>query len=318
MSTMPQSPSYLRTFGVVGDRLAALGWSLLVIASVVVLAVSVLVLVGVLRRGTRSPAPVERAGGGLPWIVIGGIVVPSIILVAVFVLTMMTQAAVASPATPPALTVRVTGHQWWWEVQYLAPSPDRVATTANEIHIPVGRPVRFEIAAGDVIHSFWIPELAGKTDLIPGQTNLTWLQADHPGVYRGQCAEYCGMQHAKMAMSVVAEAPAAFDEWLQRQRQPASSPAEPDQVAGAAVFASSACALCHTIRGTSAGGRLGPDLTHLAARRTIAAGTLPNTRGNLAGWIANPQALKPGNVMPAVPLKSTELQVLITYLQSLN
>jgi cytochrome c oxidase subunit II len=315
---MLQSPTYLRTFGPIGDRLATLGWSLLIISSVVVLVVSVLVLVGVLRRGTRSFAPVERAGGGLRWIVIGGIVVPTMILVVVFVLTMVTQAAVASPATPPALTVRVTGHQWWWEVQYLDPAPDRIATTANEIHIPVGRPVRIEVAAGDVIHSFWVPELAGKTDLIPGQTNVTWVQADHPGVYRGQCAEYCGMQHAKMAMSVVAEPPAAFEEWLARQRQPAAPPSDADLKAGEAVFAGSACALCHTIRGTMAGGRLGPDLTHLAGRRTIAAGTLPNTRGYLAGWIANPQALKPGTVMPAVPLKSTELQVLITYLQSLN
>jgi cytochrome c oxidase subunit II len=315
---MLQSPTYLRTFGPIGDRLATLGWSLLIISSVVVLVVSVLVLVGVLRRGTRSFAPVERAGGGLRWIVIGGIVVPTVILVVVFVLTMVTQAAVASPATPPALTVRVTGHQWWWEVQYLDPAPDRIATTANEIHIPVGRPVRIEVAAGDVIHSFWVPELAGKTDLIPGQTNVTWVQADHPGVYRGQCAEYCGMQHAKMAMSVVAEPPAAFEEWLARQRQPAAPPSDADLKAGEAVFAGSACSLCHTIRGTMAGGRLGPDLTHLAGRRTIAAGTLPNTRGYLAGWIANPQALKPGTVMPAVPLKSTELQVLITYLQSLN
>ncbi|HET6580199.1 MAG TPA: cytochrome c oxidase subunit II [Gemmatimonadales bacterium] len=315
---MLQSPTYLRTFGPIGDRVAALGWSLLIISSVVVLVVSVLVLAGVWRRGTRSFAPVERAGGGLRWIVIGGIVVPTVILVVVFVLTMVTQAAVASPATAPGLTVRVTGHQWWWEVQYLDPSPDRIATTANEIHIPVGRPVRIEVAAGDVIHSFWVPELAGKTDLIPGQTNVTWVQADHPGVYRGQCAEYCGLQHAKMAMSVVAEPPAAFDEWLARQRQPAAPPSEPDLKAGAAVFAGSACALCHTIRGTMAVGRIGPDLTHLAGRRTIAAGTLPNTRGYLAGWIANPQALKPGTVMPAVPLESTELQVLITYLQSLN
>ena len=312
------SPTYLRTFGVVGDRMATLGWILLIVSSLVVLVVSVLVLVGVLRRGTRSFAPVERGAGGLRWIVIGGIVVPVVILVAAFVLTVTTQAAIASPATPPGLTVRVIGHQWWWEVQYLDPSPDRIATTANEIHIPVGRPVRFEVVAGDVIHSFWIPELAGKTDLIPGQRNVMWLEADHPGVYRGQCAEYCGMQHSKMAMSVVADPPAVFGAWLARQRLPAASPSDPDMVAGEAVFTTSACALCHTIRGTPAGGRVGPDLTHLASRRMIAAGTLPNTRGYLAGWIANPQALKPGNVMPAVPLKPTELQVLITYLQSLN
>ena len=315
---MLQSPTYLRTFGPIGDRVATLGWILLIISSIVVLVVSVLVLAGVLRRGTRAFGPVERAGGGVRWIVVGGIVVPTLILVAVFVFTVLTQAAVAAPAAAPELTIRVRGHQWWWEVQYLDPSSDRPATTANEIHIPVGRPVRLEIVAGDVIHSFWVPELAGKTDLIPGQTNVTWIQADQPGVYRGQCAEYCGMQHSKMAMSVVAESPARFDRWLERQGRPAASPTNADLVAGEAVFAGSACAQCHTIRGTPARGRLGPDLTHLADRRTIAAGTLPNTRGYLAGWIANPQALKPGNLMPAVPLKATELQVLITYLQSLN
>jgi cytochrome c oxidase subunit 2 len=315
---MTSSPTFLRTFGPVGDRVAALGWILLLVASAVVLVVSVLVLLGVLRRGSRTFAPVERSGGGLRWIVLGGIVVPSVILLAAFVLTVTTQAAIAAPATAPGLTVRVTGHQWWWEVQYLDSSPVRMATTANEIHIPVGRPVRFEVAAGDVIHSFWIPELAGKTDLIPGQRNVMWLEADHPGVYRGQCAEYCGMQHAKMAMAVVADPPAAFADWLARQRQPAAPPSGPDMAAGASVFAGSACAVCHTIRGTPAGGRVGPDLTHLASRRTIAAGTLPNTRGNLAGWIADPQTVKPGNIMPAVPLKATELQVLITYLQSLN
>ncbi|HEX6614765.1 MAG TPA: cytochrome c oxidase subunit II [Gemmatimonadales bacterium] len=311
--------NYFRTFGPISDRLATLGWVLIIISLAVVLVVSVLVLVGVLRRGTHSFAPVARTGGGLRWIVIGGILVPVVILAAVFVFSIATQSAVASPATRPELTVRVTGRQWWWEVQYLDQSPGRiVATTANEVHVPVGRPVKLEVVAADVIHSFWVPELAGKTDLIPGQRNVAWIQADHPGVYRGQCAEYCGLQHAKMALLVVAQPPGEFQEWLARQGRPAVPPANADTRAGEAVFTSSACALCHTIRGTTAAGVLGPDLTHLADRRAIAAGTLPNTRGSLAGWIADPQRIKPGNLMPVVPLDGSQLQVLVAYLQSLE
>lgn len=311
--------NYLRTFGPIGDRLATLGWVLIIISLAVVLVVSVLVLVGVVRRGTRTLAPVARTGSGLRWIVIGGILVPVVILVAVFVFSIATQSAVAAPATQPELTVRITGRQWWWQIQYLDRSPGRiVATTANEVHVPVGRPVRLEVVAGDVIHSFWVPELAGKTDLIPGQRNVTWIQADHPGVYRGQCAEYCGLQHAKMALLVVADPPGEFQQWLARERQPAAPPSDADTRAGAAVFTSSACALCHTIRGTTAAGVLGPDLTHLADRRAIAGGILPNTRGDLAGWIADPQRIKPGNLMPAVPLDGSQLQVLVAYLQSLD
>jgi cytochrome c oxidase subunit 2 len=314
---MEASPSFLRTYGFVAGREAWLGWILLGIAAVVVLVVSALV-VGGARRGRRSePGRINRDGDGLRWIVIGGIVVPSLVLVGVLVLTVTTQAAIATPAGTD-LTVRVTGRQWWWEVTYLDPSPSLIATTANEIHIPVGLPVRLQVVSGDVIHSFWIPELAGKTDLIPGQQNVMWLEADRPGVYHGQCAEYCGLQHAKMAMEVVAEPPDAFARWLERQRAPAAAPAGNDAAAGARVFATTACALCHTVRGTMAGGRLGPDLTHVAGRRTIAAGTIANTRGNLLGWIENPQAFKQGTLMPAVPLKGRELDDLTAYLQSLH
>jgi cytochrome c oxidase subunit 2 len=304
--------------GLAGSKEAELGWVLLVVAMIVTLVVSVLVVVGAWRGRTAELLPPQRTAGGLSWIVIGGIIVPTVILAAVFVLTMLTQAAVAAPSAPPAVTVQITGHQWWWEVHYLDRSPSRIAVTANEIHIPVGQPVRFELVTGDVIHSFWIPELGGKTDLIPGQKNVMWLEADSAGIYRGQCGEYCGTQHAKMSMSVIAEPAGKFSRWLELQRKPAAAPPDSDAAAGERVFASSACALCHTVRGTLAGGRLGPDLTHLAGRRTIAAGMLPNTRGNLAGWIANPQALKPGSLMPVVPLRPTELLAVVTFLQSLE
>ena len=187
---------------------------------------------------------------------------------------MVTQAAVAAPSTPPAVTIRITGHRWWWEVHYLDRAPSRIAVTANEIHIPVGQPVRFELVTGDVIHSFWIPELGGKTDLIPGQKNVMWLEADRAGISRGRVGEYCGprarengdghRRRASRKNSVVARSPA----------EPAAAPPDSSVAAGARVFATSGCALCHTVRGTLAGGQIGPDLTHVAGRRTIAAGTL--------------------------------------------
>jgi cytochrome c oxidase subunit II len=216
-----------------------------------------------------------------------------------------------------ALTVLVTGKQWWWEIRYLRGN-DEVASTANEIHIPVGQPVVFKLQATDVIHSFWVPTLAGKTDLIPGRTNQTWLQADRPGVYRGQCAEYCGEQHAHMSFEVIAEPLAQFHRWLAHQAEPARDPADERARKGRMVLENSPCAMCHQVRGTQAGGRVAPDLTHLASRRYIASGTLPNNRGSLAGWIVNSQGVKPGNHMPRINLDSESLDNLLVYLETLK
>jgi cytochrome c oxidase subunit 2 len=210
------------------------------------------------------------------------------------------------------------GRQWWWEIRYPEAIPSNRVITANEIHIPVGVPVRVMLSATDVIHSFWVPQLGGKRDLIPGHDAETWLRADSAGTYRGQCAEFCGHQHAKMALVVVAEPRAEFDEWLARQRQAADSQLTPEQTAGRDVFMRSTCALCHGIRGTDAGGTVGPDLTHLASRGSIASGTLPNTREHLANWIRDPQGIKPGVKMPATPLTDAELQALVSYLGSLR
>jgi cytochrome c oxidase subunit 2 len=217
------------------------------------------------------------------------------------------------------MTIEVTGHQWWWEVKYLSPSPAAITTTANEIHIPVGVPVRFKLDSGDVIHSFWIPQLGGKTDVIPGQTNYTWLQASRPGRYRGQCAEFCGAQHAHMVLYVVADDPATFAAWSTAQLLAAQAPSTPDAQRGQAVF-ETRCAVCHTIRGTDylTGGRAGPDLTHLMSRSTIAAGLLANNTGNLHGWIANPAALKPGTLMPPTGLAPDELHAVVAYLRTLK
>jgi cytochrome c oxidase subunit II len=217
-----------------------------------------------------------------------------------------------------ALQIRVTGHQWWWEVQYRDSLPQNWVTTANEIHIPVGRPVVFELRSSDVIHSFWSPNLSPKRDQIPGDENSLWFQADSAGTYRGMCAEYCGHQHAKMAFIMVAEQPDDFAAWLTRQRDTAATPTDSVARRGREVFLASSCVMCHTIGGTPAGSRIGPDLTHLASRSTIAAGTLPNTRANLMGWIVDPQVIKPGAKMPPNRLSGPDLSALVTYLETLK
>jgi cytochrome c oxidase subunit II len=216
------------------------------------------------------------------------------------------------------LRIDVVGHQWWWEVKYDDPDPQNIVNTANEIHVPVGRPVLLKMRSTDVIHSFWAPNLAGKKDLIPGHETTTWFRADSAGVYRGQCAEFCGHQHAKMAFYIVAEPRLEFEKWLGQQREPAKTPTDSLTQTGERVFLSGPCAMCHAIAGTGAGGTVGPDLTHLASRRTIAAGTLPLTTGNLAGWILDPQSIKPGAKMPPNQIDPQSLQALLAYLGTLK
>jgi cytochrome c oxidase subunit 2 len=217
-----------------------------------------------------------------------------------------------------ALTIEVTGHQWWWEARYLDPSASNIFATANEIHIPVGVPITFSLRSTDVVHSFWVPNLMGKKDLIPGKINTIWLQADKPGVYRGQCAEYCGLQHAHMALWIVAETPDQFNAWRQNAEQTSVSPSTDSQKHGQEVFLTSSCVMCHAINGTPAGSNIGPNLTHIGSRNTIAAGTLPNTREHLAHWIKNSQNTKPGNKMPENSLTQADLESLLDYLQSLK
>lgn len=312
---------YLETFGPRADPVTALGWGLLALSCAVVVIVGVLVLWGVLAKRQRASIaprdlPVARGEGGLRWIYVG-LALTLVALIASLVWTVAVTAAVNLPAQKPALTLEVVGHQWWWEAIYDPDQPGRTFVTANEIHIPVGRPVQVKLTGADVIHSFWIPALTGKTDTIPGRTNLAWLQADRPGIYRGQCTEYCGKQHAHMAMFVVADPPAAFEAWRAGQLRPATDPQGADAARGAGVF-QARCSACHTVRGTPAGGVVGPDLTHLMSRSTIAAGTLPNNPSTLSGWVANPQSLKPGAAMPATWLTGPELSDLRAYLETLR
>ena len=323
LSTPAWPMAYLETFGPRADAATALTWGLIAISCIVTVVIALAVLGGVLvRRSRQSPEaagdePASPGGrGGLRWIYIG-LPLTLAALVGSLIWTVQVVAEVDSPPARPALTIEVTGHQWWWEATYDPDTPDRIFSTANELHVPVGQPVLIRLKGADVIHSFWVPALTGKTDTIPGRTNITWLQADRPGVYRGQCTEYCGLQHAHMALYVFADPPAAFERWRQDQLRPASQPAVPAAWHGQGVFVAR-CGGCHTVRGTPAGGLVGPDLTHLMSRRTIAAGVAANSPASLSGWVGNPQALKPGTVMPATYLSGPQLQALRSYLETLQ
>jgi cytochrome c oxidase subunit 2 len=270
-------------------------------------------------RGRHDEGRPESERKGVRWMIVGGVVFPAAVLTALFGLNLQVLGVLYPRGDEPApLTIEVTGRQWWWDVQYIDSAPGGIVRTANELHLPVGQRVRLLLRSQDVIHSFWVPGLQGKIDMIPGRTNTFWVQADTVGIWRGQCAEFCGMQHAKMAFVVVADSPAAFDRWLAEERLPAAEPTDSTGRAARAVFLRSSCVMCHTVRGTTARASAGPDLTHIASRRTLAAGELPNTRGNLFGWIANPQALKPGTTMPAVPLTRDQLHAISSYLGSLQ
>jgi cytochrome c oxidase subunit 2 len=267
------------------------------------------------RRGVEDPQPHQASLNVAVTLAVGATVV---ILFVLLVATVFTGRAIASPREDAAVVIDLIGHQWWWEAVYEHATPSQRFRTANELHIPVGRPVVFKVTSHDVIHSLWVPNLHGKRDLIPGYTTSIWLQADKPGVYRGQCAEFCGYQHARMALYVTAESDDEFQKWSANQRKEAPQPSTDEQTRGRDVFLHSTCTQCHTIRGTIAGAVLGPDLTHVATRGTIAAGTLPNERGQLAGWILDSQSIKPGNRMPPNSIRGDDLQALLSYLESLK
>ncbi|PRF76659.1 cytochrome c oxidase subunit II [Burkholderia multivorans] len=286
-----------------------LGWALLALCTFVCIAIATLLALALFRRRTRE----ARGGDGVRFVAIGS-AVSAVLLFGALVYMLRVLGAVAYPPRPPALTITVIAHDWWWAVRYPG---EPALVTANEIHIPVGEPIAIELKSADVIHAFWVPQLAGKTETIPGQTNRQWLQADEPGVYRGQCSQYCGAQHAHMAFDVVAQPPDAFRAWLDAQRQPAAAPPAGAAAHGARVFAAR-CAGCHTVRGTDAAGDAGPDLTHLASRRSLAAGTLDNTPDNLRRWIAHAQQIKPQTLMPSLALAPRDADDLAAYLATLH
>lgn len=292
---------------------------LIVAACSVVWMLVMIVLIAALWRGRAArPAPPPPGRERRMTFAVTGAIFATVMVISTFTVMSFFATHALSVAGNDDLTIRIRGLQWWWGVEYLGPAPSERFETANEIHIPVGRNVRLKLEGLDVIHSFWVPSLAGKQDLVPGRSNEITIRAERPGVYRGQCAEYCGMQHAHMALLVIADTQADFDAWTSAQRQAAVQPTDEETAAGLQAFLAKPCAACHTVRGTAASGTNGPDLTHVGGRRYIAAGVFETTRGSLAAWIADPQTIKPGNNMPAVPLTPDELRAVSAYLASLK
>jgi cytochrome c oxidase subunit II len=308
--------SALSPAGIQAGHITGLWW--LMFWTSVAVYVSVLVAVALaIRRGRQvdDAAPSQRNAARS---VVAATTVTIVILLGLLYASVSTGRAVGSLQSAGALGIEVVGYQWWWSVRYKNPVPMLEVTTANELHLPVGRPIVITLRAFDVIHSFWVPNLHGKVDLVPGRENVITLRVDTPGVYRGQCAEYCGLQHAHMAFTVVAEESDAFERWVSGQRPVAPPPSSAEHASGLAVVERGPCAMCHTIRGTIANGRFGPDLTHVATRSTLAAGTVANTPDNLARWIKDPQHLKPGTRMPSTGLSDQELRAVVAYLQTLK
>jgi len=300
------SPNALDPKGPDAQSIAGVAWLMFGLAAAVYVVVAGFIIFGALRKGDRPSRITDNA-----FIWVGGLLVPIAILAILAVVTVKTTDALREP-DPNPLKIEVTGYQYWWGVEY----PEQKITTANEIRVPAGRPVEIGLQTEDVIHSFWVPELAGKVDMIPGQRNVIRFEADKPGEYRGQCAEFCGLQHAKMAFLVIAEAPGDYERWVIRQQRPPAGPSTEREAAGERVFMRSSCAGCHAIRGTEAQATIGPDLSDFGSRRTLGAVAVPNTRGNLAGWIENSQSIKPGNLMPPVQLEPDELLNLVAYLEN--
>jgi cytochrome c oxidase subunit 2 len=291
--------------------ITTLWWVLFVISTVVVMVVTLLACLTFLRRRGRLDVVYDRGDTvrARTVVLISGAAVPAVILVCLFVYVLTVVPDTAEPKAKDArMTIDVVGRQWFWDVRY----PAQRIRTANELHIPVATPVRVHTSTGDVIHSFWVPELNRKIDMIPGYDNSILLESDKRGVFRGQCAEFCGLQHANMAFYVVVQSRADFERWVAREQRPADTSA-----AGATVFTQAGCGGCHRIAGLSEGS-VGPDLTHVGGRMTLAAGTIPNSRGWLAGWIADPQHVKPGNKMPALPVRGQQLGRLVNFLEALK
>jgi cytochrome c oxidase subunit 2 len=300
-------------------------WRLTLAVCTLVFLVLLLALWGAVRRAGRATRDTRPALGSLTapepgprravaWALATSAVLLGVLLVA----SVATDRALAALPLRGALHIEVTGHQWWWSVHYDDPDPSRTFDTANELYLPVGRPVVLTLRSSDVIHSLWIPSLAGKKDLVPGRTATLMLRADRQGTYRAQCAEFCGWQHAWMALPVVVDSQAGFEEWAARQRRQAQAPTDTLALQGQRLVLGGDCVMCHRIGGTEAGGRHGPDLTHFGSRATIAAGALPNDAAHLAAWIADPSAFKPGVNMPAHPFSPDELRAVVAYLHTLQ
>ena len=315
LSNCARAPlGYLEGEGPAARSIASLGWGLLGISVAVCLVTGALLVFSIFRRRAQT----DGLGRGddrssLRWIGVG-LSVTTVLLLASAVWTLWTVRGLSDTSRAAEVNIDVTGQQWWWEVRYRSDTPSREFSTANDLVIPAGVPVQLNLRSRDVVHSFWVPKLAGKMDMIPGQTNRIRIEADRPGIYRGQCSEFCGVQHAQMAFFVIALAPADFQRWWNHQLEPARN--DPNAVPQQTFI--ERCSGCHAIRGLPAGGILGPNLSHFGSRRTIAAGILPNNSGNLAHWLNNFQGVKPGSKMPELHLAANQVDALTAYLEGLK
>jgi cytochrome c oxidase subunit II len=287
-------------------------WRFMLITATIVYVIVIAALFVALRTSGRDPGE-KRA----TQVVTGAAVATATILLLTLGYSLRVGQALppSDGATP---TIQLIGHQWWWEARYQDPNPHNWFTTANEIHIPVGVPVRIKLQSRDVIHSFWIPALNGKRDMIPGNATVTWIRVDSAGIYRGQCAEFCGHQHAKMVLRVIAQPRVEFDKWVDQMRTPAAPPSDSLREKGRQVFMGAPCVTCHNIVGTPASATVAPDLTHFGSSLTIGAGAVPNTPEKLAAWIRDPHTIKPGVKMPAINLSPDDLRALVAYLEGLK
>ena len=296
----------------------------LLVCGVMYLLVIGFLTAAIIRRRRAGPADVAEDGRHhesdplMRAILIGWAALIGVGLVGLAIASFFGDRSMARAASDPKLSITLTANQWWWDVNYGSADNSKALRTANELHLPVGVPVRIFLKSNDVIHSFWVPSLAGKEDLIPGRVNDITITPQRIGTYRGQCAEFCGAQHAHMALTIDVESDADFIKWWRHQLQAAPAPATPLAQAGYDFVTSRNCSACHAIAGTPANGTVGPDLTHFASRRTIAAGTMPMSEGNLYGWVADPQSLKPGNHMPTIGLEPDQLHSVVAYLETLK
>ena len=308
------TPSTLEPDGPKASQVATSWWLLFAVAAAVCV---IVIALAIIPLAVRRRAHADPDNQGMRFVGIFGVAIPAVIFGGVFALGLRDLSSSASPPSPTQVTIDVVAHQWWWEFRYEG-SGGTTAVSANEVHVPVGVPVELRLSTDDVIHSFWVPKLTPKTDLIPKKVNTTWLTASKPGVYRGECAEYCGVEHAYMDFALVAQSSSDYRAWVAKQDQPAATPTSALARRGMSLVTTTTCASCHTVRGTPAVGQVGPDLTHVGSRPRIGGQIISNTPQHLASWIDDPQLIKPGAKMPPQPLSPSETQAIVAYLEGLK
>jgi cytochrome c oxidase subunit II len=329
LSACNGAPSMMEPAGPIAETERGMAWLVFIIAAVVFVGVTSVLLYSVIRFRARPESPAPRQVHGNTTIELIWTIVPTVILFILLAITVSTMFALGQPSDPNTITVRAIGHQWWWEFQYPNPAnPSQMLVTADEMHMPVNTVVHIDLYSDNVIHSLWVPQLGGKTDVIPGHNNTMWLKASQTGMFRGECTEFCGAQHAHMDFVVIAQSASDYQAWLAAQANPAATPAVgSSEDAGLAVFKANGCGACHSINGVpSAIGKIGPNLTHFGSRQLIAGGVLDNTPDNLANWVAHAQTVKPAVDMPSFDgspgsqgnLSQTDITNLVAYLESLK